>query len=247
MIKKIVVTLSVIHFSLSLFSGEIKLDQNKDGKTDRWITVNRAKQWLLYDINKNSKPDESIFYVNEKEWIYLIANEKLDFSGDGKPDVWIKNKFSGKTFVKTISIDSNYDGQIDLIRMEKNEKVYEQKSDTDFDRLFDTFEFFNHNGEKTKEGIDTNKDQNPDDFYYFEGKHLVKQELDTNYDKKPDLWILFQYFSDGKFEKSIIFKDNNTDGKADEWHYTNQKRQVIRIERDTNFDGKVDKIEDLLK
>lgn len=58
--------------------------------------------------------------------------------------------------------------------------------------------------------------------------------LDTNSDEKPDNW---QYFENGKIVKSEA--DTNFDGKIDQWaFYENDK--IVKVEKDSNFDGKVD-------
>jgi len=62
------------------------------------------------------------------------------------------------------------------------------------------------------------------------------------------MWTHFYYNEKNEItesDKPIIIKDNNFDGKPDEWHFANKKRQIVRIEKDTDNDGKVDKVEKL--
>ena len=93
---------------------------------------------------------------------------------------------------------------------------------------------------KPKKTVDTNYDGKMDDVYYYENDMLVKEELDTNYTGKPDMWVTFTYNPDNTFKECLIEKDNNGDGKPDEWHYTDSKRRVIKVEKSTKCDGKID-------
>lgn len=245
---KYVIFMTLFFVSMtSLFCDVVSLDVDDDGKVDRWINCVPYSQWTRFDSNKNNKADESIFYKNSKGVVYLIKNERIDFTKNGKPDIWIINTFKGNDFFKETRIDNNRDSKIDFIVYEKNDIVYKQELDSDSDGKIDTFEYFDDKGVKTKESMDTNKDSIADDFYFFEGNKLIRQEIDSNYDKKADMWVKFVYAADGKLDKSLIFMDKNFDGKPDEWHYTNKKRQVIKIERDTNFDGKIDKVDNMGK
>ena len=225
----------------NLFALDVKLDTDNDNKIDRWINASLYKKWQLLDKNKNDIADESCFYISDKRIVYFINEEKFDYSKNGKPNIWINNKIKNNNFYTTIKADENSDGKIDLVVKKLNDIIYLQKSDTDFDGVLEMEEHFN-NGRKIKETIDTNSDGIMDDFYYFNGDLIEKEELDTNYDKKPDIWVIFQYRPDHSLYECLIKKDNNYDGKADEWHFTDEKRRVIRIERDKNFDGKVDDI-----
>ncbi len=65
------------------------------------------------------------------------------------------------------------------------------------------------------EEFDFNYDGDMDDFYYFEEGTLSRQEIDTNFDRQIDMWI---YLHEGMY--------------------------VSRIERDLDFDGKVDRVTD---
>lgn len=225
-----------------LFSQNLALDENEDGKYDRWMTLRYYKSWRALDKNGNNIADESVFFINEKNNVYLIVHEKYDYNSNGKPDIFIYNKVEGKDFFSTIKIDQNQDGNIDLIREEKNNIPITQKADEDFDGVFEKTEFYDAKGNKIKEGIDTNNDGTLNDYYYFKNNLLVLQEFDSNNDGKIDMWVKTEYDSMSKIKKVIIEKDNNYDGKVDEWHFTNDKREVVRIEKDTNFDGKPDDI-----
>lgn len=239
----------VIFFILSittLFSDDIEMDTDGDGKNDRWLNVEIFKAWKKIDINKNDKPDESCLYVSDRNKIYFIKLEKFDYSGKGKPNIQIRNKIEGKNFFTEIEVDENMDGNIDFILYKKNDVMYMKKSSNGTSKIFDVIEEYDSNGLLVKESVDINKDGIMDDANIFNNNILIRQEIDSNFDKAVDIWVHFKYKPDNTFEECIIEKDNNFDGKADEWHTTNDRRQVIKIEKDTDFDGKVDEIKDLL-
>ncbi len=247
MIKKIILILILLHVILfNIFTIEIDLDTDGDNKIDRWINAALYKEWKKIDKNQNDIPDESCLYVSDKNIIYFITEEKFDYTKNGKPNIWIKNTLKNKDFHTEIKADENNDGKIDLIVYKTNDIIYLQKSDSDYNGIFEQEEHYSY-GQKIKEAIDSNKDGIMDDFYYFNGELLEKEEIDSNFDKKPDLWVIFKYNPDNSLYECIIKKDNNYDGKPDEWHYTDKKRRVIKVEKDTDFDGKVDSVKDLKK
>lgn len=65
--------------------------------------------------------------------------------------------------------------------------------------------------EKVLEELDFNHDGEMDDFYFYLGGIMNKREIDTNYDGMIDIWV---------FIKEGIY--------------------VVRFERDTDFDGRID-------
>ena len=229
--------------SFNIFTIDFELSTNNDNKINRWIICEPVKDWIKFDINKNNKPDESIFYVDSKNNIYLISEEKFDTIFKGKPNILIKYNISGDDFYSKTNVDEDLDGKIESITNKKNDVLVSSFIDTNKYGVFDLFIEYNLTGNETKESIDTNQDGIYDDFYYFDdfGKPL-KQELDTNYDRKPDMWVNFFYKDDGTLKMSKIEKDNNFDGIVDERQYTNDKREIIKIEKSSKYDGKFDDI-----
>jgi antitoxin component YwqK of YwqJK toxin-antitoxin module len=63
----------------------------------------------------------------------------------------------------------------------------------------------------------------------------VSSELDTDYDGKPDV---FTYYRNGKVIRKE--RDTNGDDKIDHWEKYNENGEVVKSGRDTNFDGIVD-------
>lgn len=245
MIKKISIMIIIfIIYTTSLSSLEITLDTNNDNKDDMWLKLELFKDWQKVDLNKNDKPDESCLYTDDSNKIYFIKNKDFDFNGNGKPDIYIKNEIKGKILMTEIRTDENGDGEIDIIEYRKNDVIYLLKMDTNNDKVFDTVETY-IDGYLNKQSVDTNNDGKLDDNYYFDHDLILKEELDSNYDGKIDTLVEFKYNSDLTTKECIIMFDKNFDGKNDEWHYSDEKRRIIRIERDLDFDGKIDQVENL--
>ena len=89
------------------------------------------------------------------------------------------------------------------------------KSDRNEDGNTDYAVQLDQNGNLKKEVMDFNYDGYMDDFYFFKDGKLVRQEVDSNYDHKIDIWV---YVTDNVY--------------------------IERYERDTDFDGEIDEVED---
>ena len=286
---------------------EIALSTRKDGIINRWITAEICKDWRKYDFNGNGISDESFLYKSDKEIIYLIKSEKIDFKGVGKPNLFAKVRTDGRNVFRDIEIDTNLDGNIDVYIYEKNNVNYKIESDQNHDGKIDKIEEFSSRGTKTKmstgklipiestvanfnEQILNKLTKNEQDivlsfyrkdenkylindlsrsnmttlekileklgyndgkfhsfYYYSENGILRKEEHDTNNDGKIDLWVDYSYEPEGILKNIVIKKDNNYDGKPDEWHYSNSRRQIIKVEKSTNFDGIIDYVKDYTK
>ncbi len=243
MIMRIMIICLMVSVCSGLFGLDLSFDTNNDGVTDRWITVELMKDWAKFDFNKNGKPDESFFY-EESDKVFFISTEKLDSTKNGKPNIFMTNTVKGPDVMTKIESDVDGSGKINLVVFKKNDKKYLQKMDTDHYGVFDVEDAFDENGRMIRESVDSKKVKNGtyDDNYYYENDLLVKEVLDSNFDGKPDVWVTFKYNPDNSFKECVIERDGNYDGKVDEWHYTDNQRRVIRVEKDTNGDGKPDKI-----
>lgn len=233
----------------NLISENLTLDTKGDGKIDRWLNVELDRDWKKLDVNKNNKPDESWFYVAKDNKIFFIISEEFDYAGKGKPDIWITNEINGKDINTVIKADSKASGKIDMITYKKSDNINMIKADNDQDGIFEVVSYFDDKGNKIKETVDSKpkKDGNFTDFYYYKNELIQKEELDSKFTGKIDMWLEFEYNPDNTLKQCIIMKDDNGDGKPDEWHYTDNKRRVIRIEKSTKCDGKIDQITDLKK
>jgi hypothetical protein len=243
---KITILVLILKTTIAVSSLDLSEDTDNKGKVDRWLSVTPQKDWKKYDFNKNNDADESYFYLRDS-LVYFIGNEKFDMNKDGKPDIWIKNEIKEADVYTQIDADTNYDGKADLSIFKKNDVMYLKKMDNNKSGIFDQIEEYNDKGIKTSEFIDTNKDGKTDDKYFYDTVNglLLREEIDSHNSGKADLWVIFEYNDDQSLKRCIIEKDNNKDGNADEWQYSDNKRRIVRVEKDTNFDGKVDDRVDL--
>jgi len=68
-------------------------------------------------------------------------------------------------------------------------------------------------------------------MYFSHGRNVI----DSNGDGKPDYW---EYFKDGKLVESAM--DLNKDGKPDVWSKFGPNEELIELDIDFDYDGKVD-------
>jgi hypothetical protein len=243
MFKHIIILLIFFIIIIPINCLDLTISTNNNSKIDRWLNADICKDLKKFYYNKNDKPDESFFYTSDKKIIYFINNESFDYKNTGKPTIWIKNELKDNDVYTEIKADQNYTGKIDLVILKKNDVIYYKKTSTKSNDNFDVEENFEiPSGKKIKESVDTNNDGKMDDFYFYENNLLVREELSTKFDGKIDMWVLFNYNPDNTLKDCVIQKDNNGDGKPDEWHYTDSKRRVIKVEKSTKFDGKIDYI-----
>ena len=103
-------------------------------------------------------------------------------------------------------------GKVDIWQtFDGGKKLKEAKYDTDFNGTKDRWDYF-VNGSLEKVGFDTNSDQKPDQWQFFNKENvLIRVENDTNFDGDVDRWETFD--SSGKLTR--IESDRNFDGKPD--------------------------------
>ncbi len=89
------------------------------------------------------------------------------------------------------------------------------RTDTNEDGQIDYIVFFDEDGYRSGEELDYNHDGFMDDFYFYARDVLIRREIDSNYDRRIDIWV---YIAEGVY--------------------------VERYERDTDFDGEVDKVKE---
>jgi hypothetical protein len=246
-IMKYIVIAVFLLAGLGLFAVDFEV-KNKDGKVDQWVTADIFKNWKIYDVNGNSKSDESCFYVSEKNIVYLISEETFDSTGSGKPNVWIKFTYKDKNFFKEIKIDSNDDGKIDMFRYEKNDKVYLQKSDENFDGKIDKIDEFDVNGVLVKESLDKitpaeiENDFLQNDILKFMNDENKKLFLSFyGFDKSSNKYLIKKTLSaeDNKTLSKVLLPLGYNDEKMDTFYYY-ENGKIVKEEHDTNNDGKID-------
>ncbi len=239
-----------IFFSFCVYSTEFKVDSDGDKTIDRVMSVEVYKQWKNLDRNANDKPDESCFYVKDGI-VYLIKSEIVDYNNDGKNDIWITFTIKGKSFFKEIKIDSDNDGEIDLVRYEENDYVYLQKIDENLDGKYDKVEEYNLGGIVVKEGIDRliPEEATIDFFEKDILNKLIPQHKSAllSYYKKDNkakkFFLRDDLKSDDKKKLDEIFKSlGYGDEKSDVFYYFSNNGSIEREEHDNNNDGKPDMI-----
>ncbi|RPJ04260.1 MAG: hypothetical protein EHM28_13730 [Spirochaetaceae bacterium] len=115
---------------------------------------------------------------------------------------------------KPYAFDSNNDGKEDKWYEYANGNISLEKSDMNFDGEVDYLARFDIKGRREYEEMDSNYDGIMDNWYYFANGILETQKIDSNFDEKIDIWIYLA--ADGY--------------------------RVKKFERDTDFDGVVDKV-----
>ncbi|MGH9389899.1 MAG: hypothetical protein ACRD1Z_09800, partial [Vicinamibacteria bacterium] len=84
---------------------------------------------------------------------------------------------------------------------------------------------------------DTDGDGKVDIWTHFEDGQLVKEAFDTNEDDSPDRWAFFD--PKGSHDLLRVEEDPTGDSKVDLWSYY-EKGALARREADTDSDGRVD-------
>lgn len=131
-------------------------------------------------------------------------------------------------------VDTNKDGAIDKIFYKDAQGIL-RKQEWDLGPQKKTMEFFYNKDNKLERAqSDTNNNGIIDVHIEYKNGLMSKVSRDKNEDGKPEYW---SYYQGGVLEHSEI--DANGDGKPDEWFYYVGK-QVVRHDKDTNGDGKPD-------
>ncbi len=126
----------------------------------------------------------------------------------------------GKKILARVESDFNGDGRIDFIQAfdPTGSWIQLEKSDLDGDGRFDVTYVFTWDSSRKE-------------------PRLSEQSFDTNYDGRIDLWKEF----DGRSRLTLRKLDRNFDDRADYWEYYDNG-QAVRIEQDSDYDGKPDLI-----
>jgi hypothetical protein len=140
---------------------------------------------------------------------------QLDLGQHGRTDLWI---FKHKS----------PDGKESVVRKER---------DLNGDGRVDAWEYFDADGNLSRQVYDMDFDGKPDVALYFEKSQLVRKEYGFGFDGKPHVWNFY--------EKNKLVRrerDANGDGKVDTWEYW-ENGEIDRIGVDLDGDGQVDKWE----
>jgi len=214
-----------INLKGSTFFRELKIDTKGDGKFDMYRYEENDKVYLeKYDENYDGKFDRTLEYDKEGN----KTKESLDKITPDESEI----DFFENNIIAKLNNDNKKIVQSCYIK-EKNRKAYLILRDLSAETKT------NLNKALTQIGYN---DEKMDKFFYFDKKgNVTKEEYDTVSTGKIDMWVLYEYDAkDGSIKQIVIQKDNNHDGKPDEWQYTDKKRRVVKIEKDTKFNGTKD-------
>ena len=111
--------------------------------------------------------------------------ESIDRDGDGKPDIW--NYRSGpEGEIHTKVLDLNRDGAPDVkTYFNIKGQITKEQFDGDFDGQIDIEDIYKDN-QRVESYIDTNTDGIFDTFRYYQNGKLVSEESNGNYDGRID-------------------------------------------------------------
>ena len=235
-----------------LIKSEV-VDYNNDGKNDIWITITPKGKSFFKEIKIDSNNDGKIDLIRyeENDFVYL---QKMDENLDGKFDKIEEYNVGGivtkEGVDKIVPDESNFDFFEKEI-LEKLIPPYRTALLTYYKKDSSVKKYIVRDNLKPDEKKKLTEifftlgygDEKMDVYYYFTNSGAVeKEEHDTNNDGKPDMWVKYAFNVDASLKEVIIEKDNNFDGKADEWHFTDKNRRIKKVEKDTNFDGKTDSV-----
>ncbi len=212
---------------------KIEIDTNGDGKTDLVKLVKNGKVYeVKRDSDHNGSFDSTIYFKHGR----VVRIEK-DTNNDGRPDVFLYFRH-GKLIEK--KEDRNHDRKIDYVLDKKNNGIAIEKIDTNHDERFDIVNYYRHrrlfkcfkDGKEivyNSKGLPVSVSDGSAKYIYKNGK-LEKAILNG---------MVVLYRDDKKSEEKI---DSNNDGKFDTFVFF-KKGKILKIEKDRNFDGKVDLVE----
>ena len=207
------------------FSKEIKIDSNEDGSVDMIRYENNDR---VYRQKRDENLDGKIDKIEDFDNAGNITKESVDRI----TPVEVENDFM-KNDILNFMNTGDINKFLKFYDYDKKNGKYVLKSglsSSDNRTLMKLLLPLGYNDEK------------PDSFYHYSSGKMEKEEHDTNNDGKIDMQITYIFDAESKLIKGLLEKDNNYDGKFDEWHHINNRRQVTKIEKDSNFDGKVDDV-----
>ena len=120
------------------------------------------------------------------------------------------------TIYADYSLDSNSDGILDIWVEELPKGGIIISTDTNFDGNIDSILELDESNISIHEETDYNLDGIMDNDYYYDNGFVVRQEVDSNYDGIVDIWI----------------------------YICNNGTTIYRYEKDSDFDGTVDKVKE---
>jgi len=230
-------------------------DETGDGNINIWKTY--QKKQVIYkktDENGDGLPEEEIFYNQNQEPEkschdlnadgYLetrreyndgqLKTEKKDLNQDTVFDLIIAYK-NGRKYIE--ARDADFDGVDDIETRYKNGKKVQCKHDTDFDGIKERTVFYDNDENPLKIIVDTNGNNAPDQWQYFNNNTLECFEKDRNHDGQPDLKI---FYANG--EKQRLIKDDDFNGFFEITQRFEEDGWTVIVELDSNENSLADSI-----
>ena len=170
------------------------------------------------------------------------AIERIDVSGDGKPDVFKYFRLVDAPAAAAAAPD------IDGKKAAKNVKkvLVRKEMDVNFDQRIDIVQYYEGEAGKealVREEMDLDFDGRVDSVRHYKDGNVTLVELDLGFDGRTDTWSYYQLTTgdDGKPINRLVERrrDANGDGKIDVWEYYT-KGALVKVGTDTNNDSQPD-------
>jgi antitoxin component YwqK of YwqJK toxin-antitoxin module len=231
------------------------IDKTGDGNVNVWNTYqNKQVIYKKTDENGDGLPESEIFYDQKqapqksghdldadgyletrREYIDgKLVMEKKDLNQDTVFDLIIEYKNGGKLIEAR---DSNFDGVDDIETRYENGKKVQCNQDSDCDGIMERTVFFDKNENPVKIILDTNGNNVPDQWQYFNNNILECFETDRNHDGKPDLKI---FYANGNKQRMI--KDDDFNDFFEITQRFEEDGWTVIVELDSDEDSHADSI-----
>ncbi|MFU8769288.1 MAG: hypothetical protein ACNA7H_06080, partial [Desulfotignum sp.] len=235
-------------------------DTNYDGTPDVVIHFNEKeqKECLICDTDFDGRPDTWQYYTDG-----MLSRVEKDESGDGRVDIKVFYQNGRKSslirdtnanghfdttqvyddpeWTLIVLQDVNNDDTADIRSFFRDETLRRKEIDESLDGFIDVVETYDENGElKTLEERHQGKTWLT--WYYEPGEILVRGEEDKNQDGHVEIWYLYE---NGRL--TTVKEDTTLDGNPDLWETYDETQAIVKRERDLDFDGIPDFVEQIEK
>jgi antitoxin component YwqK of YwqJK toxin-antitoxin module len=209
----------------------VRQDTNEDGKIDQIAFFDKRGRIIKLEIDSNADELMDRFQYYEKEQIIRVER---DTDHDQQIDCRDYFEAGKRTRHEKLSDDTGRDERI--TDYDADGLPSESRHDLDRDGRMDAFRSY-------RRGVlfDEKKDLDHDGMYeiitWFKDAQPTEQQKDANSDGRYDIITVFK---DGKpyYQK----KDSNFDEKKDVFIHFDADGQAEKIEEDTRYTGRIDRI-----
>jgi antitoxin component YwqK of YwqJK toxin-antitoxin module len=224
-----------IYFDANEQKERVESDADFDGRMDTWeFYKDGVLEHQEKDENADGRVDLRMFF-EKGERVRLIRD--ADFDGRFE----ITQFFNHPEWSMVMEIDTWGDDAADGRFCYRDGTLRQKELDENNDGKMDFIEFFNASGKLERLAETYGGSDHPSlVWYYDEGENPVRAEHDADADGRPEVWF---YYAAGRVTE--VAEDTNADGRPDFWEFYDAAEAVIRVEKDYDFDGTVDVVEDL--